>query len=221
MNHRLFVAATLCLAAAIPAGLSAQASTPTMSWDFGLAFGDIARVQSAGLVNIKAYTKSQRLLIGYGIRAAYSGGDEIRHYSSGGSGPDTLKVKPVGIVSVNFGVHAGWKFSDDIELGTNIDIFGLSYGPRRTADLRSGTLGVSSGSQGAEPTWGNLFLAGDDKGTLNSEVFLGYTINSNYKVKLGYSRGWAEYYTPNVLIRGERTFRTGSDMMFLGLRYTP
>ena len=221
MNHRLFVAASLCLAAAIPAGLSAQASTSTMSWDFGLAFGDIARVQSVGLVNIKAYTSSKRLLLGYGLRFAYSNGDEIRHYSAGGSGSDKLKVKPVGIISANFNVQGGFKFSDDIEIGANIDVIGISYGPKRTADFRSGTVGISSGAQGAEPTWGNLFLFGSDRGTLNSEVFLGYTINSNYKIKLGYSRGWTEYYTPNVIIGDDRTFRAGSDMFLLGVRYTP
>ena len=221
MNHRMLAAATLCLAAAIPAGLTAQASTPTMSWDFGLAFGDIARVQSLGLVNTRTYTKSQRLSLGYGLRFAYSGGDEIRHYSAGGTGPDTLKVKPVSVISANVNIQIGWKFSEDIDVGANMDVIGLSYGPKRNADLRSGTPGISSGATGAEPSWFNYFGFGSDHGTMNSEVFLGYTINSNYKIKIGYTRGWTEYTTANVIINGDRTFRTGNDMFYLGLRYTP
>ena len=221
MNHRMLVAATLCLAAAIPAGLSAQAPTSTMSWDFGLAFGDIARVQSVGAVNTRTYFKSARLSLGYGLRVAYSGGDEIRHYSDKGSGPDTLKIKPVGVLSGNVNVQVAWKFSDDIDMGANMDIIGLSYGPNRSGDLRSGTPGISSGATSASPSWANLFAFGDDRGTLNSEIYLGYTINPNYKLKLGYMRGWTEYTTANVIIRGERTFRTGNDMVFLGLRYTP
>jgi hypothetical protein len=221
MNHRMLVAATLCLAAAIPAGLSAQAPASTMSWDFGLAFGDIARVQSVGLVNVKTYTKSQRLSLGYGLRFAYSGGDEIRHFSTGGTGPDTLKIKPVSIASVNINLHVGWKFSDDIDVGANMDIVGLSYGPQRDGDLRGVTPGVSSGSFPANPSWFNYFGFGSDHGTMNSEVFLGYTINPNYKLKLGYARGWMEYTMGTVTVNGDRSFRTGNDMMFLGVRFTP
>ena len=89
--------------------------------------------------------------------------------------------------------------------GFNIDLVGVSVG-RKGSGILTGN-GITRIDPGAKPTTVNLLLTGDhDRGTLNSEFFVRYTLNDRLRLKAVYQFIFVEYETQAI----KQAFSDGS-----------
>lgn len=110
---------------------------------------------------------------------------------------DTLTVQRPLTHSVNVSINLGYNFSSRWNAGFNIDLIGFTFGRKSSAILTS--YGTTKFEQEAKPTAFNVLLTGDnDYGSLNSELFLKYKINSKWGVKAVYQFLFVEYKTENI-----------------------
>jgi hypothetical protein len=187
-----------------------------------------------------AIGKSRRINIGYGLRLTNFFGSDLNYitapakYTSGKSSIgalfsenilanlDTIAFAKAQVNFLNIGIYLKYILpfaKDRFELGVNIDALGLSLGSRQ-----GGVYG--STAIAAKPSVLNLLLISDsDKGSLNSEWYIGYAVNEKLTVKAGYEFLFTEYTTdskiqalPNSTDRNDR-FRLKSAMIMLGLHY--
>lgn len=118
---------------------------------------------------------------------------------------DTLTVQRPLVNSVNVTVNLGYSIAGKWYAGFNIDLIGFSFGRNGSGILTSN--GVTTIEPAAMPANFNVLLTGDhDKGTLNSEFFLRYSINQRWALKGVYQFIFVEYETE---IR-KQTFSDGS-----------
>jgi len=107
------------------------------------------------------------------------------------------------------------------ELGVNIDAVGVTFGGKQNALYNNKTVP-------AKPTTINLLLISDsDKGSLNSEWYVGFWANNRLLVKAGYEFLFSEYTTDNkvqILPNSKETndrFRFKGSMVMLGVEFSP
>jgi len=121
------------------------------------------------------------------------------------------------VQSLNLQVLAIARVAGPLEVGFNIDVAGLSFGPRRTGDHQSASLAFS-GRQRARVSALDLLLVGDrDRGQLNSEFFLGWHLDEWWTVRAGLSHVATEYMTVEALDDGNRRFRRFTNQLFAGI----
>jgi hypothetical protein len=136
---------------------------------------------------------------------------------------DTLVVQRPLVNAVNLGVYMGYQFTKKLYGGLNIDVIGFSFGRESNAVLTSN--GVSSSDPEAKPTGFNILLTGDhDRGTLNSEFFLRYTVGKRWSLKALYQFIFVEYTTVNIVqVAPDGTevsrFRNKANNLGLGIVY--
>lgn len=110
---------------------------------------------------------------------------------------DTLTVQRPLTHSVNISINAGYNFSSKWNAGFNIDLAGFTFGRKSSAILTS--YGNTSIEPVAKPAAFNLLLTGDnDYGSLNSEFFVKYKVNSRWGIKALYQFVFIEYKTETV-----------------------
>lgn len=110
---------------------------------------------------------------------------------------DTLTVQRPLTYSVNISINAGYNFSSKWNAGFNIDLAGFTFGRKSSAILTS--YGNTSIEPVAKPAAFNLLLTGDhDYGSLNSEFFVKYKVNSRWGIKALYQFVFIEYKTETV-----------------------
>jgi hypothetical protein len=110
---------------------------------------------------------------------------------------DTLTVQRPLINALNISSNLGYNFSKRWYAGFNIDLIGVSFGRNTSSILTSNGTTITEPS--TKPSAFNLLLTGDnDKGTLNSEFFLKYKINSSLGIKATYQFLFTEYKTTSV-----------------------
>lgn len=223
MKLRSFVGLALIAAATSPATASAQwlGLTESSAWEYSIAFGDVGRsVSVAKLMGTRTFaTMDKRFSIGWGLRGSLLGGDNLQHLGRGNA-LDTLLVGNPGILAANVMLMGTARLNDNIELGVNFDLAGLSIGGDKRADLRAS--GGVSGANTATVTTVNLFGFGTGihRGSLNSEVYLQYGVNTEWKVKFGFSKFWTDYQI-DLNLNGSRRYRSSVNAAFFGARYTP
>lgn len=108
---------------------------------------------------------------------------------------DSVLFPKAQINSLNLTLNFGYNFSKKFSAGLTIDAIGFSFGKKQ-----SGTYYGNNFATGvpvtAKPTGFNLLLISDnDKGSLNSELFVRYKLNDSWGVKLGFQFFFAEYTT--------------------------
>ena len=82
-------------------------------------------------------------------------------------------------------------------MGFNIDVIGFTVGRTTSAVLTSN--GVTKAEIAAKPAPFNLLLTGDnDLGSLNSEFFLKYKLNTHWSIKADYQFLFVEYKTTTI-----------------------
>lgn len=127
-----------------------------------------------------------RLDLGAGARLSYYGGDAkpYRNQGTTTSGvPASLPVDP-DVWGVNVMVSAQLKLIGSVSAGANIDLAGLAWGTARQV-----------GAVSLEPARGSLLLFGDnDRGSLNSEFFLAFTIGRRIHLRGGASQYVVGYH---------------------------
>ena len=110
---------------------------------------------------------------------------------------DTLTVQRPLTHSVNVSINAGYNFSSKWNAGFNIDLAGFTFGRKSSAILTSN--GNTTLEPAAKPASFNLLLTGDhDYGSLNSEFFVKFKVNSRWGIKALYQFVFIEYKTETV-----------------------
>ncbi|MES1215046.1 MAG: hypothetical protein ABUT20_05995 [Bacteroidota bacterium] len=136
---------------------------------------------------------------------------------------DTLTVQRPFTNSVNLAINTGYNFSKRWSGGFNIDVIGFTFGRKSPAILTSN--GKTETEPAAKPASFNLLLTGDhDRGSLNSEFFLRYHINSAWSVRAIYEFLFVEYKTQSAKqIAPDGTtvdrFRNKANTFGLGVSY--
>ena len=107
---------------------------------------------------------------------------------------DTLTVQRPWSNALNLSVNFGYNFTDQWSAGFNIDLVGFTLGRKTAAILTSN--GITTTEPAAKPSAFNLLLTGDlDHGSLNSEFFLKYKLNSRWGIRAVYQFYFSEYKT--------------------------
>ena len=136
---------------------------------------------------------------------------------------DTITVQRPFVNALNITINLGYHFNARLFGGFNIDLIGASFGRKSSSVYR--TNGISSTEPVTKPTAFNVLLTGDhDRGSLNSEFFLRYQINSNWGLRAIYQFLFTEYQTTNieqVAFDGTRInrFRNKANNFGLGVSY--
>lgn len=183
--------------------------------------------------------KSQKLQLGLGIRFT-SGFATDKYYetakaklTSGKTGPavlfaddiraniDSFFIGKTQINSLNLSFNSEYLLSKKISVGFNIDLIGFSFGAaKKGIYINNGNTSLVN----AKPTAFNALLVSDnDLGSLNSELFIRYKLNSKWSLRGGTSFLFGEYTTDTEVqkingINNDR-FRYKSLYGIVGLTY--
>src|SRR5262249_17772268 len=98
---------------------------------------------------------------------------------------NTITASRVRIGALNLALSMRLRIVAGLELGANIDVIGVGFGPSRTVNATTGNF---QGPHTAGPPGYNLLALGrNDKGTLDSEFHLSYWFDERVVVRAGVS----------------------------------
>lgn len=182
---------------------------------------------------------NKKLALGLGGRlTSYFGNNQYyttapAELTSGGTGPgvifkddilaniDSFLVRSPQANCLNISLNLEYPLSKNITAGFNIDMIGFSFGSSRSGTYINGT---TSTPVNASPTPFNILLVSDnDRGSLNSEMYLRYFFNERIAIKLGAQFLFTEYtttYNVQTYPSGNDRFRNKSLMVCLGVSKT-
>lgn len=213
---KFFLATTLMLLST--AALFAQKKTkrPVNNFaDATIGIGSSQATFAVGYVYNWKFGKRKRLEFGFGLRFNSYFGRNLYYrtapakLTSGKTDPSVLFSDDIDenidsvlfprsqTNSLNLSLNFGYNLSKKFSVGLNIDAIGFSFGKKQ-----SGTYYGNNFATGvpvtAKPTAFNVLLISDnDRGSLNSELFVRYKWNDSWGVKLGFQFFFAEYTTDN------------------------
>ena len=208
----------LCLFFFLPSLIAQKKSNKFTNWvDAGISVGQSQGAFSLSYNYAKRIGKKQKWEIGTGLRLSSYMGSKKDFISAGPAkytrsftfpflivfagqneaNFDTLTVQRPFTNSLNLQFNLGYHFSDKWYAGCNIDIIGASFGRKGSAVFTSN--GQTTTDPNVKPSPFNLLLTGDhDKGSLNSEFLLGYSLNKKIRVKAFYQFIFIEYKSQSV-----------------------
>jgi hypothetical protein len=194
--------------------------------ELGGAIG--SSVGTVGVALHKNWTlgKKDKFVIGTGIRFTSLFGTDVNFtsappdFTSDDKNVDTLQAPSPSVSSLNLLINLGYRVSNKLELGFNIDAVGFSFGTKGTPSyIRNGKKTVTN----ASPTSTNILLIGDnDKGSLNSHFYAKYEVSRNIGLKLAYQFLFNELTTDTkiqTVPSANDRFRAKSNMIFVGVSY--
>lgn len=235
----------------IPGFLSAQSATrryrENHDFDAAVAIGDGSFAGSLGWSHLHGLgKKKQRLKVGYGVRLTsfiaanqfYTTAPAKFTSTTQSLGTifsetietniDTITTATTVTYSINLVLHIQYTLTRKVDIGCNIDAVGFSFGPSKKFNVISNVYDPGQEPiQTASPTRLNLLLTSDnDIGSLNSEFFVRYKINTKLSLRGGYSFIFNEYRTDNSLsFDGARIindrYRYKAALAFLGVTFKP
>jgi len=233
-------------------GLTVATAQPAGGHRAG-SFFDLAASASSGRFSAAAswarmfsFGKRQRLQVGYGLRltsfvaahqfyttapAKYTSTrqDIATIFSETiAANIDTLTTATAATYCLNATFNAQYRVTRHWDVGLNIDIAGVSFGPKEKFTVISSALDAHQQPvQYGSPTRFNLLLTSDnDIGSLNSEFFARYWITAKVGVRAGYTFLFSEYRTDHDLsfdhgrIVNDR-YRHKAAMALLAVTYKP
>ncbi len=210
--------------------------------NFDFAVSSNAKQQSLALswVHFHALTKKKRFKIGYGLRFTSQFGCNLDYVTapailtSKQTGPqvffspvypenyDTIHFSNAQHNLLNVTINLQYTIKNKLDLGFNIDAFGLSFGPIQQGQYKAYQSASNNSYQKSSPTPYNLLLVSDnDIGSLNSELYGRLWLNSKWAVKLGASFLFTETTTKNKLRLDNDRFRNKSLMGMVGITFRP
>lgn len=175
---------------------------------------DIALAGSQRCISLSGYHdwqfgKRKKLFVGVGARLSfYSGKDQYyvtapAKLTSGERGPqvffipnitrnmDSLLVGKPAVLLSNIFLDLGYRFSDRLAVGFNIDLIGFSNGTKIRGTYINGDQRISVG---ANVSHFNVLLVSDnDIGSLNSELYAKYRLTDKLRLKAGFQFLFTEY----------------------------
>ncbi len=206
--------------------ISAFAQEKTKYIEVGGAFGS-----SNGSINLSGQKdwylgKKDRIIIGTGLRFTSFFGNDITFTTA----PAQLSIEPKSVDSLfapkpalysfNLLINLGYKISDKIEVGFNIDALGLSFGPEGSPTFISNK---KSTVTKAKPTSPNVLLVGDnDRGSLNSHFYGRYKLNEKIGLNVAYQFLFNELITitkVQSIPEANDRFRAKSSQIYVGVSY--
>lgn len=207
--------------------------------DFSAGFSRNQALISSSFSHNWGIGKKQKLQLGIGARITNSFGTDQyfttanAQLTSGKTGPgvlfaddipanvDSFFIGKPQINSLNISFNAVYAFTKKLSVGFNIDLIGFSFGASKTGTyINNGKTSLV----GAKPTSFNLLLISDnDKGSLNSEFFARYKLNSKWSLRGGAAFLFNEYTTNTAVqqlngISNDR-FRTKTLNAMVGISY--
>lgn len=133
---------------------------------------------------------------------------------------DSLFLASSNVNSLNLTINIGYQITKKITAGFNIDALGITFGKNQKGKYINSNTVVNTS---AKPTGFNLLLISDnDLGSLNSEFYAAYKLNSKWLAKAGYQFLFAEYTTATSVQQypsPNDRFRYKSSALLLGVRY--
>lgn len=204
-------------------GTMAQNGT---SFELGGAIGSsVNSISASGFQNFGIGSK-KKFYIGTGLRFTTFFGSNVNFttapadLTADDKNVDTLFAPSPSVSSLNLTINLGYKISEKFDVGFNIDAIGISFGPTGTPSyIRNGKSIASS----ASPTSPNILLVGDnDKGSLNSHLFVRYKLSDHLGLKVAYQYLFNELTTTTkvqTIPSANDRFRAKSTMVYVGLNY--
>lgn len=203
------------------------------------AFGEGATSTTLGFSHLYGFGSSRRFKLGYGVRLSSFFGsdrkftaappdlasqDDPQYFSVGqpffGNNDTESKSQ---INAINLGLYTEYSITEKVLIGFNIDVVGFSFGAKKDGSVYDETsLGGLTiiNDTSAKPTSFNALLIGDnDRGTLNSEFWIGYRIASNVLVRGAFSYLFTEYTTNEQYQDGNDRFRYKAAQGAVGVNY--
>ena len=114
------------------------------------------------------------------------------------------------------------RFAKKVEVGFNIDVLGIGFGSKTEGEFVSTENDEFNGTQTAKPTSISLLLGGDnDRGMLNSEIYVGYWITEKLNARVGLNYLFTEYTTSEKLAQDNDRFRNKTGMPFIAIGFSP
>lgn len=203
--------------------------------------------QSEALVSLAAFQHvpiafNKRLKVGLGLRSNhyFSGqqnyetaparittnqtGPQVLFIPSYPQNIDTFRVSNSQVNSLNLAIDFQFDITPKWRVGTNIDLIGISYGPKTNGDFISSFSPDPNTPRNfsSTPTPTNILLISDnDVGSLNSEFYAQYQLNHWFDINAGLSFHFAELTTAFKPIFDNDRFRRKSVMGFVGVTWYP
>lgn len=132
---------------------------------------------------------------------------------------DDLIIGNSQVTSINVLAQLLYRWNENWSLGANIDLVGGSFGRLRKGKYNpERDDGSWSDEVSARPTPFNLLLGDDnDKGSINSEVYVHRSLNNGWGLKLGVVHAFSEYTTNRKLRNNNDRFRKKNYLPTIGL----
>lgn len=205
--------------------------------DLSIAFGQ-SFAPSLSYQKLYGLGKNKRFKIGWGLRAnGLFGGEKTyrtapARLTSGQysifalfsddivSNIDTLRLSKTALGSFNAKIVLQYSFRK-FDIGFNIDAIGVSFGGNQTGKFISAeSASLNNTTQIAKPSTFNLLLISDsDLGSLNSELYASYHLDSKWSLRTGLSFQFLEYKTDRLLTFENDRFRHKILQPFLAISY--
>lgn len=170
--------------------------------------------------------QKRRIVVGTGLRfTGFLGSDVVftsapPDLAADPLNMDTLLAPTPYIYSLNAMINLGFNITPKLTAGFNIDLVGLSFGPKGTPTF------ISQGQEqqaNVSPTPVNVLLVGDnDLGSLNSHFFAKYSLNEKWRVQLAYQFLFNELTTESTLQTvpsNNDRYRHKASQVFVGVTY--
>jgi hypothetical protein len=207
--------------------------------DLAIGAGSSQSLVSSSFVHNWSIGKKQKLQLGIGLRLTNSFGKDQyfttanAKLTSGKTGPavlfaddipanvDSFFVGNAQVNALNISFNSEYSLTKKWSVGFNIDLIGISVGASK-----NGTY-INNGNKsivGSKPTTANVLLISDnDLGSLNSEVFARYKLNSKWSLRGGAAFLFNEYTTNTAVqqingIKNDR-FRDKTLNLMVGISY--
>jgi hypothetical protein len=202
--------------------------------DLTYAYGQNSMSISGNVVKNFKFLKTEKLHLGVGARALYFQGKSLSYltapakHNKSETGIDTVLVQKPMFISVNLSLNASYHFNNQWALGCNVDAIGFTFGKKQTAEYypsldaqNESTPRKKLTNESVRPSKNNFLLLGkNNKGVICSEVFVRYTYQERYALKLGYSMLISEYSSLNRIgHNGNYRFRNTSGLIMFGIGY--
>jgi len=217
---------------------TAQNASKSNSVDIGIAFGSNQGTFSGAYIHNWNLGQKQKIQIGVGGRiTGYLGANQYyttapAKLTSGKTGPgvffteniesniDTFLIAKPQVFAINAMINLGYKVTQKITLGFNIDAVGFSFGGAKLGNYISGS---QSQNLTSKPTGFNLLLVSDnDLGSLNSEFYGKYQLTEKLALKAGFQFLFTEYTTDievQQFPEPNDRFRNKSSMFMAGVSF--
>jgi len=179
--------------------------------DAALAFAEDQFVFSGHYTHQWKLGKAQKFSIGWGARlSAYTGKDQFyetapAELTSESTSPliffsevitenmDSFFIASPQVIALNLSIDMRYQFTSKLAAGFSIDALGFSLGGEKNGTHING---APTRTENAKPTPFNILLISDnDRGSLNSEIYLAYDVSEKVAVKAGTQFLFTEYTT--------------------------